>query len=176
MSEFKFACPVCGQHITADSSASGNQLECPTCFQRIIVPQAPEVGDPKLILSAVKATATRTAFPAGTGPAPKTTRNWKAKLIPLLVLTGTGGVAFLLWHNQLTRVANGLAERAAGPVPKPAMPSAFASPHPVPSNVNWTLNLTNAAIPAGEVAGRVHGHGFLCERAIWKAGRLSLRQ
>ena len=41
MSEFKFACPVCGQHITADSSTSGGQIECPTCFQKIVVPQAP---------------------------------------------------------------------------------------------------------------------------------------
>ena len=43
MSEFKFACPVCGQHITAGSSASGSQIVCPTCFQKIVVPQAPDV-------------------------------------------------------------------------------------------------------------------------------------
>src|SRR5438045_5421151 len=54
MSEFKFACPVCGQHITADSSASGGKLECPTCFQKIIVPQAPSSPDPKFILSATQ--------------------------------------------------------------------------------------------------------------------------
>src|SRR4051812_36442872 len=52
MSEFKFACPVCGQHITADSSNSGGQIECPTCFQKIVVPQAPSTSDPKFILSA----------------------------------------------------------------------------------------------------------------------------
>jgi hypothetical protein len=91
-------------------------------------------------------------------------------------LIGTGGVAFLLWHNQLTRLANRVAEKAAGPMPQPATPNAFASPHQVPSNVNWTLNPTNAPIPAGDVAGRVHGHGFLCEHATWKSGRLSLRQ
>ena len=39
MSEFKFACPVCGQHITSDASATGKHLECPTCFQKIVVPQ-----------------------------------------------------------------------------------------------------------------------------------------
>jgi hypothetical protein len=176
MSEFKFACPVCGQHITADSSTSGNQLECPTCFQRIIVPQAPEVGDTKLILSASKAPTARTAFPAGGGSNPKGTIDWKAKLVPLLALIGTGGVALLLWHKQLSGLANGLAERAAGPMPKPAVPSAFTSPHPVPSNIEWTLNLTNASIPNSDVAGRIHGHGFLCEHATWKSGRLSLRQ
>ncbi len=41
MSEFKYACPVCGQHIKCDSSQSGTQMECPTCFQKIVVPQAP---------------------------------------------------------------------------------------------------------------------------------------
>jgi len=177
MSEFKFACPVCGQHITADSSASGNRLECPTCFQSLIVQQAPEEGgDSKLILSAAKASTTRTAFPAVTGPSSKTTFNWKVKLLPFVVLIGTGGIAFLLWHQQLTGLANGLAERAAGPMPKPAAPSAFVSPHPVPSNVSWTLNLTNSSIPNSDVIGRIHGHGFLCEHATWKGGRLSLRQ
>src|SRR5258705_2768770 len=54
MSEFKFACPVCGQHITADSSNSGGHIDCPTCFQKIIVPQAPTSADPKFILSAAQ--------------------------------------------------------------------------------------------------------------------------
>ena len=54
MSEFKFACPVCGQHITADSNTGGTQIHCPTCFQKLIVPQAPVAGNTKLILSAVQ--------------------------------------------------------------------------------------------------------------------------
>src|SRR5690349_15532332 len=59
MSEFKFACPVCGQHITADSRAAGTHLECPTCFQKIVVPQAPSGEDTKFILSAAKVTQPR---------------------------------------------------------------------------------------------------------------------
>src|SRR6266446_9700702 len=47
MSEFKFACPVCGQHITADSSTGGAQIQCPTCFQKIVVPQPPVAGNTK---------------------------------------------------------------------------------------------------------------------------------
>ena len=53
MSEFKYACPVCGQHIKCDSSQSGTQMECPTCFQKIIVPQAP-TDEQKLILTGTK--------------------------------------------------------------------------------------------------------------------------
>src|SRR4029077_5834678 len=102
MSEFKFACPVCGQHITADSGASGKSLECPTCFQRIVAPQAPLSGDPKLILSATKATTAPTSFGSEQAARKPTPRNLKAKLMPVLLLLCTGGVALLLWHHQLT--------------------------------------------------------------------------
>lgn len=177
MSEFKFACPVCGQHITADSSASGSQLECPTCFQKIVAPQAPVSGDPKLILSGSKVSSPRKPFESSSDLEPKSGRKAvKAALAPLLVLIVTGGTAFLLWRNELTGLANGLAEKATHPAPKPQAVSAFQSSHPIPTGVSWTLNLTNAPIPNGEVVGSIHGNGFLCERATFKAGRLSLRQ
>jgi len=51
MSEFKFACPVCGQHIKCDSSQAGTVMDCPTCFQKINVPQAPSSADQKFILT-----------------------------------------------------------------------------------------------------------------------------
>ena len=54
MSEFKYACPVCGQHIKCDSSQSGSVMECPTCFQKITVPQAPAMDDPKFIITGTK--------------------------------------------------------------------------------------------------------------------------
>jgi hypothetical protein len=54
MSEYKFACPVCGQHIMSDSSRSGSVMECPTCFQKITAPQAPATNDSKFILSGTK--------------------------------------------------------------------------------------------------------------------------
>jgi DNA-directed RNA polymerase subunit RPC12/RpoP len=54
MSEFKYACPVCGQHMKCDSSQSGTVMECPTCFQKITAPQAPESDDPKFIITGTK--------------------------------------------------------------------------------------------------------------------------
>jgi DNA-directed RNA polymerase subunit RPC12/RpoP len=54
VSEFKYACPVCGQHIKCDSSQAGTQMECPTCFQKIIVPQSPSVDDPKFIITGTR--------------------------------------------------------------------------------------------------------------------------
>jgi F5/8 type C domain len=55
MSEFKFACPVCGQHMMCDSSQGGSVMDCPTCFQKIIAPQAP-ASDQKLILTGTQLT------------------------------------------------------------------------------------------------------------------------
>src|SRR5277367_4133407 len=54
MSEFKYACPVCGQHIKCDSSQVGTVMECPTCFQKITVPQSPASDDQKLIITGTK--------------------------------------------------------------------------------------------------------------------------
>src|SRR5258707_7008570 len=54
MSEFTYACPVCGQHIRCDSSQAGTQMECPTCFQKITVPQAPSSDDQKFIITGTK--------------------------------------------------------------------------------------------------------------------------
>jgi DNA-directed RNA polymerase subunit RPC12/RpoP len=48
MSEFKYACPVCGQHMKCDSSQSGTVMECPTCFQKITAPQAPATDDAEI--------------------------------------------------------------------------------------------------------------------------------
>jgi ribosomal protein S27E len=40
MAEFKFSCPLCGQHIQCDTSYSGTEINCPICQQAIVVPQA----------------------------------------------------------------------------------------------------------------------------------------
>lgn len=50
--EFKFACPVCHQHIECSAEAGGHVVACPTCFQNIIVPAAPTGHTTKLILRA----------------------------------------------------------------------------------------------------------------------------
>ena len=106
-----------GQHITADSTASAKQLECPTCFQKIIAPQA-TAGDSKLILSGTKVGADRKGFESSAGIGPQTRKPiLRTSLISLALLTGTGGLAFLLWHNELTSLANGLAEPRQVPDP-----------------------------------------------------------
>lgn len=178
MSEFKFACPVCGQHITADSGASGTPLECPTCFQTLIVPPAPAFGDRKLVLTAAKASVAKKSVPGepGLDASHSRLRRLKSSAVPLVLLLATGAAAFLLWRSELTTLANRVADRATRPETHPPPVEKFRSPHPVPSNVSWTLNVTNAVVPNGGVVGSIHGNGFACERATWKGDRLSLRQ
>jgi hypothetical protein len=64
MSEFKFACPVCGQHMKCDSSQAGSAMECPTCFQKINAPQAPGSDEHKFILSGTKFVEKKTGGPS----------------------------------------------------------------------------------------------------------------
>ena len=73
MSEFKYACPVCGQHIKCDSSQTGTVMECPTCFQKITVPQAPATDDSKFIIKGTK---------VGERPIPTTGANSGATTAP----------------------------------------------------------------------------------------------
>ena len=41
MSEFKFNCPHCDQHLKCDAEASGRQIQCPNCNHLIRIPPVP---------------------------------------------------------------------------------------------------------------------------------------
>ena len=41
MSEFKFSCPQCDQHLQCDDQFSGRQIQCPRCNHLIRVPPVP---------------------------------------------------------------------------------------------------------------------------------------
>src|SRR6266853_1165674 len=102
MSEFKFACPVCGQHITADSTTTGTQIECPTCFQKIVVPQAPATADPKFILSAAQVAKPRPGSQNGVAPLekPSSTKDLLAWAAVVLVL-GAAGAALFIFRDRI---------------------------------------------------------------------------
>ena len=83
MSEFKYACPVCGQHVICDSSQAGSVLECPTCFQKITVPQAPASDEQKFIITGTKVGAAGPKVLEGDSSPVRTrkTMPWVAALI-----------------------------------------------------------------------------------------------
>jgi regulation of enolase protein 1 (concanavalin A-like superfamily)/DNA-directed RNA polymerase subunit RPC12/RpoP len=99
MSEFKYACPVCGQHIKCDSSQAGTVLECPTCFQKITVPQAPSTDEQKFILTGTKVGARPVPKILEGGLSPVRARknpSWVAALI-LVVAVAAAGACFWGW-------------------------------------------------------------------------------
>jgi hypothetical protein len=175
MSEFKFACPVCGQHITADSSTSGGHLKCPTCFQQIIIPQAPAAGDSKFILS-----ATQVGKPRPTGPdvsaqpdalgRPRAANSWLI-VTAMFVIVATAGATVFVLRDRIFK-PSGQNQPGAKQVAK-APPRVVL---PVPTNIVWTMDLTNADFPTATAAGKIHGEGFLIERATLTGGNLTLRQ
>src|SRR4051794_12612161 len=117
MSEFKFACPVCGQHITADSSTSGGQIQCPTCFQKIVVPQAPTSGDSKFILSAAQVGKPRpvSTNPDGSlDPFPGSPARQSFLMIGvLLLLVGGAGAAVYVFRGKILKPPAAKTELAA---------------------------------------------------------------
>jgi DNA-directed RNA polymerase subunit RPC12/RpoP len=179
MSEFKFACPVCGQHITADSSTAGSQLECPTCFQKIVVPQGPTAGDSKLILSAAQASKPRPTSIEATsdlGPLRRSRgRSLVSTAATLLVLLGAVAAAFF-WRAEILKAVRRLTPLLASKAEKPAPADAPQVVHASPAQVKWTLDVTNAVIPKTPVAGRVNGHEFVCDQPTLLGGALLLRQ
>ena len=179
MSEFKFACPVCGQHITADASASGGQLECPTCFRKIIVPSAPATRDSKLLVSAAQVASPRPipaemAAAADPLPTPPRRRALPALGALFLLLAAAGAAWFFLRRPAPQPVPP--APPVAPHPPAPDHPVILNTNYPVPTHIQWTLALANAAFPTTPAAGRIHGSGFRCERAILRKDLLSLSQ
>jgi DNA-directed RNA polymerase subunit RPC12/RpoP len=178
MSEFKFACPVCGQHITADSSNSGGQIACPTCFQKIIVPQAPANPDSKFILSAAQVGKPR---PVGAANGHEVAVDHSAEhrksliaTIALIVIVGAAGGATFAFRDKIFK-----SSREQGQTNAPGKKAVAAAPpkvYPIPTNINWTMDLSEATIPEATAAGRIHASGFFCERAILQGGHLTLRQ
>jgi DNA-directed RNA polymerase subunit RPC12/RpoP len=181
MSEFKFACPVCGQHITADSSTSGGQIECPTCFQKIVVPQAPESGTNKFILSAsqvAKPRPTSDATASRLGPLHRSAhRSSLPATIGLLVLLCAAGAVAFHFRERIFKSFRAPAPAATNVLASQPVPPAPLNPtHPMPTNIAWTLELTDAVIPDTPVAGKIHGSGFAYDRAVLLGGLLLLGQ
>jgi len=181
MSEYKYACPVCGQHIKCDTSQSGAVMVCPTCLQKITPPQPPAEADQKFILSGKKVddrpktSVLLTAQPVLEVPK----RNFPVAVLALLVLIVLcSATAAVVFHGRLFKSAGKPTAQArlepprTNAVPPPRPPVVI--PHA--ADTNWMLNLAAAQFPETPAAGRIHGRDFLCERSSFQAGILTLRQ
>jgi hypothetical protein len=170
MSEFKFACPVCGQHITADSRTSGSQLDCPTCFQKIIIPQAPASGS-NLILSASqvgKPRPVQTDYSQGTVITPARRMSFVSFLFWAGLALAAAGAVFI-FREKIITLAHNIGS-------KDQRKSSSRVSYPIPTNFAWTLDINKMAIPEGTASGGIRGQGFMCEQATLQGGNLTLRQ
>lgn len=176
MSEFKYACPVCGQHIKCDSSQAGTQMQCPTCFQKIIVPQAP-AEEQKLILTGAKVgerppIKTPEAIPYVSTPA----KSISGVVAVLIIFAGIAAAVAFVYRGTIFKSPSSPPPIAQNtqtnsvPEKKQTIP-----PAPPASDSNWTLDLTNATIPASDAAGRLNGFNFICKHATFSNGSLTLR-
>ncbi|HYG22550.1 MAG TPA: hypothetical protein VEH04_07195 [Verrucomicrobiae bacterium] len=165
MSEFKFACPVCGQHITADSRTAGSQLDCPTCFRSLVIPQPPSASDSKLVITASEVSRQRAGF-EGTVHSPAAAprrRFWLFRgpgiaAIAILSITATAALLMIGGHLPLgTRTADKVDH------------------DPAVADLSWQLDLSQEEIPPGPARGRIKGGAFVCERAVFQGGTLNLR-
>lgn len=172
MSEFKYACPWCGQHIRCDASQVGAEMECPTCFQRIIVPQAPATDDPKFIITGGKISKrpSPSAYSNAALEPAVVEKKFPVAVIFLLSLAVAAGAAILVLRGNFFRPS------APPPAPVvvkiPAAAPVVTVPQP---DANWTLDLADA-VPETAATGRINGAAFTCQRATLQGGTLNLRQ
>lgn len=187
MNEFKFACPVCGQHMMCDSTQGGSVMECPTCFQKIVAPQAPG-PDVKFILTGTKYSEKKIpdSLLRAAGSTSPVKKAGPLAAILLVILLAASGAAVAIYHKQLLKAltsatSSGTAgdQSSAGSTPPPPPPKKEEKPAPVapPANdTNWMLALASTdPIPDTPVAGRIHGQDFIMERATFSNGNLTIR-
>jgi hypothetical protein len=171
MSELKFACPVCGQHLTAVAADSGRQIDCPTCFQKLIVPE-PRNGDSKLVLTATL--AERRKAPISLLQTASVVRNRPARISAsvILLLLILGGLLYGAYKYRSriypTRSEGTNSVPASGPAVEPAPQ--------FKRDWVWTLDVTTATFSNAPVQGHVRGQSFQVESATLQGGTLTLRQ
>ena len=185
MSEFKFACPICGQHITADSQSTGSQLECPTCFRKIVVPQAPASPDPKFILSASEANKPRPPHPslpalepfAGTPARPTIPQVAVIILIAMCLASAATMVVFRKKFFGNNKTAETVMTNApADSTSETPAASEPVVPKAVTNDVAWNLDLSQAVFPDATPAGKLRGEFVSCNRHTLTGGALGIRQ
>lgn len=182
MSDFKFACPVCGQHITCDSGSSGSQMDCPTCFRHLVVPQAPAPGKTNFVLTASEVQTRSIPLPGKTvAPTVVETKMFPivAIVIGVLVCGAVLGAVAFYFHGKKTgsdAEQNDQTNNVVAPVAATNSQSIVTLPLPAADATNWTLTLDDAVIPDAPASGAVNGFGFNLERAGISEGKLDLRQ
>ena len=186
MSEFKFACPVCKQHMMCDTLQGGSVMECPTCFQKVIAPQAP-AADSKYILTGTKVSEKKNVFrvlglPRASASVEKTIPLKDFIFILAVCLVAEAGL-FLLYISHKTPgtpqtlpqpVHAVVAKRTPAPSPQPE-PTPLPQPAQPVNPATWLPDLSAATIPNSQAAGQIHELDFTVTRSVFWDGSLTMR-
>jgi hypothetical protein len=175
MSEFKFACPVCGQHIKCESWQGNTVMECPTCFQKITVPQAPATEDPKFIITGTKVAGERpvpVAADAGAVAPPE--KHFPIAIFVVALLLCAAVVAVFVFRGKIFKSAGQTAAPGVYQPPPPA-PLPAGATMPSADSTNWTLNLGTNALPDTPVVGYISGKALVPQKIILNGDGLTIR-
>ncbi len=146
-------------------------MDCPTCYQKIVAPQAP-APDAKFILTGTKLSEKKVNVRSVDSPAPAASeKSFPFALFIVLAVVCAGvaaGAVYFLKHDKPSAPGKVVAATNA----PPAKPAVIAPPA---SDTNWMLTLDTNAIPDATVAGRIHGQDFIIERSSFQNGVLTLR-
>jgi hypothetical protein len=180
MSEFKFACPICGQHITADSKDTGSQIPCPTCYRKIVVPQAPASGDPKFVLSASEVNKPRPTQTSGhvEPVAPKPEKSSVPVALIILAVFAVAACATLIVLRGRSSKPKPSVEQADNSESNTNRAQSKPEPAPQPEYTGtnlWALDLAKVSFPDTPVFGSVHRRAFAIDRASISTSNLTLR-
>jgi len=151
-------------------------MDCPTCFRKLVVPDAKTAGATHLVLTAAlvqsrpaTSLGSQTEFLAARPP---TAKKFPVVALVLLVLVVGAGAGVFVFRKVIF---------PSSQPPTPVSNPSLANPvipiiPPAADATNWTLNLAAAKIPDAPAHGAVNGRGFDLERATIQQGRLDLRQ
>jgi len=84
----------------------------------------------------------------------------------LLALVGGAGATIYIFRAKIFKPAVQQAKVGTNQTVKHKAVAASRVVHPIPTNISWTMDLTNAVMPEAIAAGSIHGSGFVCEKAI----------
>jgi len=149
MSEFKFACPTCGQHIAGDERWAGLQIKCPACQADMMVPplETPATQAPppvRLTLAAAPAAPAQAAPAAHAAPTPPAPASTPVRL----TLAAAPAPAA---HAAPAPPASMPPRPAAGPAPKPYTPS-YLQPERKPGKARAILTVAIVVVVLGAAA------------------------
>ncbi len=148
-------------------------MECPTCFRKLVVPQASNGGSSNLLLTAseVSTRPTQTSVVEDFGPGRKKQFPFAGVAFVIALLAVAGGAYF--FRDSLIAAFR----RNNPPLTTNATPKVVHKViAPFANGDHWTLHLAGVKIPETPAAGRIHGEDFLVQRTTLQGGTLNFRQ